>query len=797
MVMAAILINFSRTICGVLIDASQVVIMTFLNAISATIGGSVINSFYFASFEKFHRSVGADTGNFVANLATPGIVSAAILAFVFSAFVCIMLFLYAGILLMRVIRLWVLIVLSPLAFIFSILPSTQGYAKQWWDELADDLITGPVIIFFMWLALTIVGSGQINQELLNSSDSPRREELKEAFQNESAGVTDVLGWNNLANMMIGIGILMVGIRVSGQIGGTSGSIMSSALTWGKKVATIATGYAAGRWLYEKGVGVAKETPGAIYRATVGKPIARSIDMLKSKVAIAGTLGRFGTVQRNKRAKELEDRGGGWNKFKAWLIESGDRKDKMVKDYQDAAEKAKYIDEENFSTSGLGGGKLKLNLGEVARSHEDVANAKKTEKLQGERNRQNELTEAMAANLENEESVFDDADKKYAAAKKRHEENQTPATRQALRDAERERDRAKAEYDQKRKAYSLEELLAYDTRKVALASTVKGEKISDKVREEERRDLAVEKEKSLSDEEIKKLSAKADTAAARADILEKNVNAKQELEKIKILKDIKKGFNRSKEEERIRAEEEAKIISEGLKISEEKMAAEMEKDLRLGEQRGLAQENARARADVDILRQNVETQKKQLALEQQQQARSIYRSPENRQTLEENAAMTAKINALSENISVDQRLLETNAASVFAQSGGQTLLDDTRRKKGELGVVEAEEKSRESLRMVQASIEALETFKDSWERANRMDMESQIHKTNYDTKMDEIRTEQAHQLQINPGTLRTLEDETRERRSRIDQMNAAGPNWTFWLKKSAASASIRLPANRWP
>jgi hypothetical protein len=129
MIMAAVLINFSRTICGVLIDASQVVIITFLNAISATIGGSVIQSFYFTSFEKFHASAaGAGlTSNTLANFAVPGVFSAAVVAVVFSAIVCIIMGFYVAILLARVIRLWVLIVLSPLAFIFS----TRDRIKSW------------------------------------------------------------------------------------------------------------------------------------------------------------------------------------------------------------------------------------------------------------------------------------------------------------------------------------------------------------------------------------------------------------------------------------------------------------------------------------------------------------------------------------------------------------------------------------------------------------------------------------------------------------------------------------------
>ena len=42
---AAILVNFSRVICGIMIDAAQVVMMTFINGVVATAGGNLINAF--------------------------------------------------------------------------------------------------------------------------------------------------------------------------------------------------------------------------------------------------------------------------------------------------------------------------------------------------------------------------------------------------------------------------------------------------------------------------------------------------------------------------------------------------------------------------------------------------------------------------------------------------------------------------------------------------------------------------------------------------------------------------------
>jgi hypothetical protein len=101
LVTAAILVNFSRTICGVLIDASQVFMITFLNAVSATIGGNIINAFKLPSFEAFSPQLQSQ------QLTSPGIISAAALALGFSALVAGVLGAYVFILLGRLIRLWV------------------------------------------------------------------------------------------------------------------------------------------------------------------------------------------------------------------------------------------------------------------------------------------------------------------------------------------------------------------------------------------------------------------------------------------------------------------------------------------------------------------------------------------------------------------------------------------------------------------------------------------------------------------------------------------------------------------
>ncbi|MCH7882797.1 type IV secretion system protein [Patescibacteria group bacterium] len=69
----------------------------------------------------------------------------------------------AILLLTRMVILWILLVLSPFAFLFMILPKTASYAQKWWDTLFSQALF-PVAFYFLFsLALTMLGSRKIKE----------------------------------------------------------------------------------------------------------------------------------------------------------------------------------------------------------------------------------------------------------------------------------------------------------------------------------------------------------------------------------------------------------------------------------------------------------------------------------------------------------------------------------------------------------------------------------------------------------------------------------------------------------
>ncbi len=344
-----------------------------------------INGFGLDKLEKFNQNLQPT------DLVATGIFVSALAAVVFSALIMAVFGAYLLILIGRLIRLWILIILSPLAFALEALPNTAGFAGGWWSELGDNLVTGPVLMFFMWLSLAVVGSGNLNDHVAQYSQIPSDQRISQDSTNidagnnfgasnadsekakaQSAGLTEILMWSNLANFIIAICLLFAGAEVASKIGGSSGNLMGAALSFGKKVATIATGAAVGRWAYDHISGAASSAPGYIADKLLLDPMRRRATAMGGRLSLMrGKIEEWQSTQ----AVAWEQKGT-LGKIGAWLIESSGRKMKKAEDWQDAAKYQAKIVEETYSTSSLTAGKIKLDTAERAQMVEHMAAAGK-------------------------------------------------------------------------------------------------------------------------------------------------------------------------------------------------------------------------------------------------------------------------------------------------------------------------------------------------------------------------------------------------------------------------------------
>ena len=154
LILMAILINFSKTICGLLIDFAQVVMYQFSSVISATGAQQLYLSF---GIQKLFTIVKAGQNVDISNsIRLFDVVVGLSAGFIFLLIATIVIFVYLVVFVFRIVMLWILIVLSPFAFLLAAWPGgkAQGLSREWWSKFTEYVITGPLLMFFFWLALT-------------------------------------------------------------------------------------------------------------------------------------------------------------------------------------------------------------------------------------------------------------------------------------------------------------------------------------------------------------------------------------------------------------------------------------------------------------------------------------------------------------------------------------------------------------------------------------------------------------------------------------------------------------------
>lgn len=267
LILSAVFVNFSNLICQLFIDAAHIFTLTFASAISASAGGNLINMFH---FEKIYAittgkndiGIGGEKFDMIGRVLVTSII-----AMLFALLAMLVMGAYAIMMLLRMTVLWVLIILSPLAFLFIALPQTANRYGEWWKEFSNYVVLGPTIAFFMWLAFATAGTGTLGTDVGLTDD------MLQSGQIDSIGaltLSTVTTWENMANFLVAIVLLFVGLQEVQKLNVAGGSVASKAKDFFGKVATIATGYAAGRWLAgAAGRGAKLAGKGALWHMPLG------------------------------------------------------------------------------------------------------------------------------------------------------------------------------------------------------------------------------------------------------------------------------------------------------------------------------------------------------------------------------------------------------------------------------------------------------------------------------------------------------------------------------------------------
>lgn len=167
LIVMALLVNFSLLIGRMIIQVADAVQFSFLPKEVDVIGkdgvASGISGVKFL-FQSLTTKIGTEiSANFQSLSFSAGTELSITGTMIFQLILDLAVILTFGALaifmLIRTVALWILLILSPVAYALNILPATSGFAKQWWTSFIKYAFFAPIIAFFMRLSLELYRNG--------------------------------------------------------------------------------------------------------------------------------------------------------------------------------------------------------------------------------------------------------------------------------------------------------------------------------------------------------------------------------------------------------------------------------------------------------------------------------------------------------------------------------------------------------------------------------------------------------------------------------------------------------------
>lgn len=381
LVLAAILINFSRLIIGVFVDASHIATVTFLNAAQGAAGGNLIEMLKLGQIMEMTKYTAQNTIEVKEGIRWD-LFAAGLMAMLFSLIALVAIGAYLVVMIARVVMLWILIILSPLAFVLSAIPQAKTYAEEFWKEVSKYILVAPIMMFFLWLAFATLGSGDINNHVgIGASDDEQRAvyaSLDLAGANQTISLSKATTWENMSAFLIAIGFLFAGLDRVSKLGVVGGGLVSGALNFGKRALEVAAGVTLARYVGAKGkhgLGMAVGWGAKKFPVIGGEALDRKWKKLsgiarigKAKLDIGRqALGEKAAKWAEEKAGGPETRGGkaarlGVEVLRSTILapflNSAARENKKAEDWQNSADIIENRRHEEASTSKTMSGKSK-------------------------------------------------------------------------------------------------------------------------------------------------------------------------------------------------------------------------------------------------------------------------------------------------------------------------------------------------------------------------------------------------------------------------------------------------------
>lgn len=256
LIAVAILINFSLFIGGFIINISNGIAEIFIREVAGVhenLGLAFINSAGLGGLSvpnpNFAGLFTASLGDMAQELARK------VVAIVFLFIFAVALGWVALMLVYRIVILWVLLILSPLAFLAAVIPKTQQYWTRWVNDIVRWSVLLPVTAFFIWLSMYLFLFLDENVAFVDS------------FTLEGGWSTTILDVTNvLLSYILVLTFILLMVKTSKKLAGEAAAFATKILQVGAMVALAPV--AAGAGLALKGA-MASKAAGAATKA-VGK-----------------------------------------------------------------------------------------------------------------------------------------------------------------------------------------------------------------------------------------------------------------------------------------------------------------------------------------------------------------------------------------------------------------------------------------------------------------------------------------------------------------------------------------------
>ncbi|MGI6348197.1 MAG: hypothetical protein ACOXZ1_03345 [Patescibacteria group bacterium] len=217
LVIMAILINFSKLICGVIIDFAQVIMLTFIGAVKEITGGTMIELLGVSKILEFNESE-------VEGIEVSGwtILSSVILGVIMMIVAVVVIVVMLMMIIVRMVMIWIYIVLSPLAYLLASFPQGKKYSERWWSDFSKNVIVGPIIAFFLWLSFASLGGVEGSAEMEKMGPAVAGVDVNSS--DVSATITTAGSFEHMIKFLVSIGMLVGGLMIAQEMGGMAGKI---------------------------------------------------------------------------------------------------------------------------------------------------------------------------------------------------------------------------------------------------------------------------------------------------------------------------------------------------------------------------------------------------------------------------------------------------------------------------------------------------------------------------------------------------------------------------------------------